>query len=277
MYCKNCGKKLPDNARFCDRCNMSVRKKSDKAELIEELKEERLARRKAQAVQERLRRMQTKQREKRKKMFVLSFSILIIGIISGIVAYLAFVNSSNYNSITNGYIAETETQEASPATPTVTVIHSVTQSEQPRTTAASGTGAVSVNDNGYVEINFNNIRFAYPRGFERRVSDDTSVLAYFSDSDGDAEITVHSEDADDTAAELMKLYADRMGGTVVSSLAGERWYSITISRESKMYHRKAILSDGRVTYYEMVYPQASSKEGEYSENIEYMDNYFTGE
>ena len=54
MYCKNCGKTLPDDARFCDKCNMSVRQEKGKMELIEELKEERLARKKAHEVEDRL-------------------------------------------------------------------------------------------------------------------------------------------------------------------------------------------------------------------------------
>ena len=60
MYCKNCGKELPDDARFCDKCNMSVRKKEGKMDMIEELKEERLARQKAHEIEARLKKISEK-------------------------------------------------------------------------------------------------------------------------------------------------------------------------------------------------------------------------
>ena len=77
MYCKNCGKTLAEDARFCDNCNMSVRKEKGKMDLIEELKEERLARKKAHEVEHRLRSIK-KIRRKRYKIIML----IVLGIIA---------------------------------------------------------------------------------------------------------------------------------------------------------------------------------------------------
>ena len=97
MYCKNCGKKLPDNARFCDRCNVSVRKKSDKMDLIGELKEERLARRKAKAVEERLKKIKKIKSRRRRLVFFVILGIIMLGVISGVFMYINYVKNSTFN------------------------------------------------------------------------------------------------------------------------------------------------------------------------------------
>ena len=76
-YCKKCGKALPDNARFCDRCNTSVRQQSRKKALIDDLKEERLARQKAKEVEKRLRNIK-KIRHRRIKLIIVAVIVLIL-------------------------------------------------------------------------------------------------------------------------------------------------------------------------------------------------------
>lgn len=271
MYCKNCGKKLPDDARFCDRCNMSVRKKEDKMDLIVELKEERLARRKANAVKERLKKMQVQKRKRRNKFIVAVAAIIAIGLISMFCTYI-IVSMDSENNNTINY---TETMETPIATERATaqVVGGAEATTQPQVTPLSGTSAVSVNEDGYIETKIGSIDYAYPRGFEKKEPISNEIL-YLKDSDGGATIIANREATNSSAQELMTSYADKMGGSVVDSLAGDSWYTITISKGSEMYHRKGVLSNGILTYYEMQYPAASEKEGAYTENIEYMDEYF---
>lgn len=274
MYCKNCGKKLPDGARFCDRCNMSVRKKEDKMDLIEELKEERLARRKEKEVKERFKKIQVQKRKRRSKFFVAAAAIIAVGFISAICTYISINNSSDFNQPLN----YTETTETTAPTPRASaqVIGGTQNTAQPQVTPTSGTSAVSVNEDGYVETQVGGIAFAYPRGFEKKNPESNEIL-YLKDSNGGATISANRETTNSPAQDLMKSYADKIGGTVVSSLAGETWYSITVSKDSQMYHRKGIVNNGVLTYYQITYPAASDKEGEYTENIEYMDEFFTAE
>ena len=89
MYCKNCGKTLPDDARFCDKCNMSVSQEKGKMELIEELKEERLARKKAHEVEDRLKNIK-KIRRKR-------YKIIMLIVLGFVIIWGAIVSVSFYN------------------------------------------------------------------------------------------------------------------------------------------------------------------------------------
>ena len=95
MYCKNCGKKLPDDARFCDRCNTSVRKMDNKQELIESLKEERIARRKLKTAQERLKKIK---KVKRKRVQLIVWFVIIfaaLGVVSFAVTNIWFSRHSD--------------------------------------------------------------------------------------------------------------------------------------------------------------------------------------
>ena len=113
MYCKNCGKELPDNARFCDKCNMSVRKKEGKMDMIEELKEERLARKKAYEIEERLKKIK-KVKRKRYRAVVL----MILGVVAVWGAIVGFSFWNNYKDSTlrdaEPELKATEVPEATP-------------------------------------------------------------------------------------------------------------------------------------------------------------------
>ena len=110
MYCKNCGKDLPDNARFCDKCNMSVRKKERKMDLIEELKEERLARQKAHEIEARLKKIR---RVKRKRYRAVALIILAVVLVWGGVIIWTYIQESAKSTITNDR-AEYNTPTATP-------------------------------------------------------------------------------------------------------------------------------------------------------------------
>lgn len=272
MYCKNCGKKLPDDARFCDRCNMSVRKMGNKMDLIEELKEERLARKKEQEVKERFKSIKKTKRRRRSKAVIAVILVLALGIVSGVAMYIHYMNTSDLNRPAAGVTAAPTATAASIPVQTVRVIDG-NSTPSPQITPASGTAAVSPNEDGYIETTVEGAAFAYPRGYERR-NNSSDVLLSLRDSDSEAVITVDAEDTEESAKDLMRGYADRNSGTVAESLAGDDWYSITISNGSENYHRCGIVRAGKHIYYEMRYPTASEKEGEYREDIQYMDDHF---
>lgn len=269
VYCKNCGKKLPDDARFCDRCNMSVRKMESKMEMIEELKEERLARKKAKAVQERYKKMQQKKRHRHRLIAAGIVLILALGVISAVVSNIYYRNTSDFNTPAVTESAQPVQSAGASATPApdAVVVGGA------KSTPASGTAAVSPNSDGYIETVIGGISFAYPRGYERR--NDSGAYLSLKDSNGEAVITVNSEETESAVVDLMKEYIDDMGGTFINSFTGSNWYTVAVSRDSEMYHRCGVLENGVHVWYEMRYPSASDKEGEYTETIEYMDEFLT--
>lgn len=266
MYCKNCGKKLPDDARFCDRCNVSVRKKENKMELIEELKEERLARRKAKAIEERQKKIKRIKRKRRGVVVSVIAVILGIGVISGVIAYINYVQTSTFNDTNIEQATETPTESAAPAVVigggqnnNKTEIPSVTT--QKPTPGSSGT---------YKETSIAGFSFAYPSDFKEEK--DSKYLLRLTD--GDAVITINKEVTGSAPKELMKKYADETGGTPQQSRANDTGYDITISVGSDICHKKSVVSNETEVYYEIRYPASSAKAGQYKTNIEYMDSFF---
>lgn len=265
VYCKNCGKKLPDDARFCDRCNMSVRKMGSKMEMIEELKEERLARKKAKAVQERYKKMQQRKKHRNRMIAGGIALVLVLGIISAVASNVYYRKNSGFNAP-----SVTETPK-----PSQTAGAAASPSAAPGTasTPANGTAAVSPNSDGYIETAVGGVGFAYPRGYER-INGSGAYLS-LRDSTGNAVITADAEETESSVVELMKQYIDSMGGTFVNSFTGSSWYTADVAKGSEMYHRCGVVADGTHVWYEMRYPSASDKEGEYTETIEYMDKFLT--
>ena len=272
MYCKNCGKKLSDDARFCDRCNMSVRKKEDKMELIEELMEERLARRKTKAVEERLKKIKQIRYKKYKTAALITAVILGLGIISGALVFVLYPDNSK--EITD--VAQTtETPQATNAP--VFVIGSE-ETSAPATAAVVPTQTTSVeketvNADGYIEAEIGEKDFAYPRSFSKQKAD--SALLVLSDEHGGGKILANRETSALPPKDLMKKFADKTGGNVIKSLADNDGYEITISVGSDICHRKSVVNNGIETYYEIRYPAQSRSKDQYSKDIEYMDSFIS--
>ncbi len=267
VYCKNCGKKLPDNARFCDRCNMSVRKKEDKMNLIVELKEERLARRKAKAVEER----QKKIKKIKRKRFGIALSVIAVilglGVISGVIAYINFVKNSTFNETTE--IAETTEVPTESAAPAVVIGGGMSNNETNApvvTTEEPIPGLAGV----YTEMSVAGMNFAYPSDFKE--TNDNKTL--HSLTDGNAVISVNKAVTGLIPKDLMKKYADETGGTPLESRANDTGYEITISVGSEICHKKSVIANGAEVYYEMRYPADSVNAAKYETDVEYMDGFF---
>ena len=244
-------------------------------ELIEELKEGRLARQREHAVRDRLKSIKKTKRRRRSKAFAVIMLIVALGIASGIAVYIYYINSSEL-SVPDQITNVSPTPAVSPTIPvqSVTVVGE-NGTAAPKATPAGGTGAVSPNADGYVETIIDGVTAAYPRGYEIR-NDGTGAYLSLKDSDSDAVITFYTEETTSSAKDIMKAYSAKVGGSVPEggSLAGDDWYSITVAKGSETYHSCGVVRNGKHIYYEMRYPSASDKEGEYTEDIAYMDDYF---
>ena len=249
MYCKNCGKSLPDDARFCDKCNMSVRKEKGKMDMIEELKEERLARKKAHEIEERLKKIKKIKRKRYN-----AIALIILGVIA---VWGAIVGVSYYNSWKNSTLKDAQPE----------LIDTEKAEETPSVTDAPI-------DDDYLSLTLSDITIIYPKSFNRSEVDDSDCIASFSDDE--ATIKIDRETAMQTPNELMDKYYQSILNAVIdndASLATDEGYIVTITSGTKIYHKKALIKDGEVLSYEIVYPKDFSEK--YEEYTKYMDEHFT--
>lgn len=230
---------------------MSVRKKEDKMDIIEELKEERLARKKANDIEERLKNIKKIKRKRYISVMTVSICAVVIGGASFAIGYLVTTKGSS------------EHPDNTPV-PTVTV-----------TKKNDNRAEYEVNDDGYITKMVANVSFAYPEGFEEDVTDKTYHL-YLEDKPGGAEIIVNKEITGLTANELIVKYRDSIkNAKAKDSLANTLGYTVTLTADGKIYHKRSFVRDGWEMYYEFRYPENSEKAPQYEDNIKYMDEYFT--
>lgn len=254
-YCKKCGKALPDTARFCDRCNTSVRQQSKKKALIDDLKEERLARQKAKEVEQRLRNIKKIKRRPIKLAVWAIIVLILLGVGSGVASNIIFSNSSSFKNGLN-------------AVPDIT--------EAPSGTEKADSGS-SLNSAGYIETVIAGERFAYPPSFT--AGDSTAAGALIlTDSVGDAKLTAeYAATAQTDPGEAMKSCIDTNGLIAPSGAVSDNTYAVTGTRGESTYHRSGRITGGRELYYELVYPTASVYAEKYKEYAEYMDKFLKGE
>lgn len=252
MYCKNCGKELPDNARFCDKCNMSVRKKEGKMDMIEELKEERLARQKAHEIEARLKKIK---KVKRKRYRAVALIILGVVVVWGVIVGFSFWNNYKDSTLRDAQ-PELQTTEAPESTPAGT-----DDAENDEFTS------IIVDGSGGIEI-------TYPAIFSESEVEDTDCVASFSDEEGKARLIIDSKPATQTPNELMdEYYRSVLNAKSEKSSATDAGYTITLTAGTKIHHKKCLIKDGEAISYEIIYPKDSAQD--YEKYIEYMDEKFT--
>lgn len=247
MYCKNCGKTLPDDARFCDKCNTSVRREKGKMDLIEELKEERLARQKAHEIEDRLKKIKKVRRKRYKIIAIIVLSIIAIwAIIVGITQF-AFLKDSPLR----GQEPQLQTTDTPKNTPTPT-----------ENTIAKK----------YKKQIIDRMTVTYPKAFDE-IEADACISAF---SDGTATIKINVENAITTPVELLDEYYKGILNAEIAegeSKADGDGYTVTVNSGTKKHHKKALIRDGVVYSYEMIYPKDESEK--YEAYTEYMDENFT--
>lgn len=256
MYCKNCGKKLPDDARFCDRCNMSVRKIETKMDIIGELKEERLARRKAKAVEERFKKIQKIRLRKYKIAAYAIIGVIALGIISAFATYIFY--PKEHDEITE---VATETPRPTKKPAIASDKPSVTQTPKPQTV---------VNSDGYIKSDIGGMNFAYPRSFKKQRPG--TYALFLIDENGGGEIIANRVAVSSEPSTMMKNFAAEAGGKPLHSLAGSNGYEIKLSIGHNICYRKSIIDGGMEFYYQFSYPSSSASVPQYEKDIEYMSN-----
>ena len=277
MYCKKCGRKLKDGMRYCDRCGLSVnqsKKGSREAREIEiqELKQERINRK------EKLQKKETKKKRINKRhmnilsaAFIILFCILIIAVI----AYKVTIDKSQ-NEIwrTKDGSVEMNATSVPAATPAPTDKNGNTVTPVPTATAYALTG--EINSDGYRVFDCgNSLTVQYPATFEKqRVNENEKLNVY--DNSGGASIIVGEESASSLQAkQLMTEYTNSQTGKVSYSRAGSGWYIVETSENDIICHRKAIIVNNKIVYYDFTYSTTSSSASTYKGQIEYMDKNFS--
>jgi cytoskeletal protein RodZ len=281
MYCKNCGKHLEEGTRFCDRCGQSVRKSgsSEQAERhrnIEELKEERLNRKKRLAEKEAREAMKNERRKKRRKsnrgVGLFFIIVILLAAVSMLITY-HLVRTDSKNAALNQDVTATATPTATTST---NVVVSTQTTQQPSATASSTTSSTesttaSAGDEEYRVFEINNVGCPYPSSFSKKSVSGTEKLSLV-DTNGGATMSISQEQGvNGTAAELMKEYAGTVGVNPEYSLAGKDNYVITMEKNNTVYHRKCIISGTTAIYYDFQYLKTSSSRAQYEQCIAYID------
>lgn len=253
MYCKNCGRQLKEGMRFCDRCGQSVRKSKQSSQAarhkeIEELKAERLNRKKRLAEKEARQAQKKKRKKKNGNPAVFFVVILLIAVVSVIIGYNMFPKEDN---IGGGTVS--------------------TNSPAVNSTMAAATPAAD-NKGDYTEISVSNVTVPYPTGFHTTpVTGNEKLNA--TDPLGGANMIVMQETKSGEPKDLMKEYITEIGADENSTMhAGSEWYSVTATVQDKVYHRKCVVRNGIAVYYDFTYDTASSAAKKYEKHISYIDS-----
>lgn len=273
MYCKNCGKYLEEGTRFCDRCGQSVRKSGNSEQAvrhqnIEELKEERLNRRKRLAEIDAREAMKNNRKKKRRKknrgVAVFMLIVLLLAVAAIVIAYSITRSSSNIGGENNNQ------QEVPTPTPiSNTVVNTVSG------TSAGGSETPAAQESDYRVFEVNNVACPYPSDFAKKAVSGQEKLS-LEDSVGGGVMSISQEqNVSDTPAELMKEFAGTIGVSPSYSLADNEGYAITMEKNNTVYHRKCILSGSTAIYYDFQYSAMSSSRARYEQCIAYIDNNMT--
>lgn len=232
--------------------------------LIAELKEERLARRRAKSIEEKQRKI--KRIKRRRRGVVISVILIIagLGIISGVVAYINYAGTAFNETGAELLATELPSETAAPA---VIIVGEDGVTKPPVVTTEIPIPAAG---GAYTEFNLAGRAFAYPSEF--KLSDDSSAL--LRAEDGAAVITAGKTVTGSAPKDLMKKYSNETGGTSLKSIADDSGYDITIRVGADICHKKSVVESGTEVWYEIRYPEKSEKSAQYEIYIKYMDSFF---
>ncbi|MBQ2669461.1 MAG: zinc-ribbon domain-containing protein [Clostridia bacterium] len=258
QYCKNCGRQLKDGMRFCDRCGQSVRKAQESGQAarhreINELREERLNRRKRLAEKEE-RQIRAKENKRKKNGKNIAIYILVILLIAVASVLIGFLLAGGSNSSTTSK-SSSQTATTKPySTPVVT--------EAP---AAAGT---------FSEITVGNVRCPYPSGFHSGTVSGNEKMN-LTDPLGGAKMIIAQEAKGGDPIDLAKAYSNSVGASTPDDMRkGDDWYSVTATVNGTVHHRKSIIRNGLSVYYDFEYEKSSGSASTYEGFIEEIDKNF---
>ena len=258
QYCKNCGRQLKDGMRFCDRCGQSVKKAQENGQAarhreINELREERLNRRKRLAEKEE-RQIRAKENKRKKNGKNIAIYILVILLIAVASVLIGFLLAGGSNSSTTSK-SSSQTATTKPySTPVVT--------EAP---AAAGT---------FSEITVGNVRCPYPSGFRSGTVSGNEKMN-LTDPLGGAKMIIAQEAKGGDPIDLAKAYSNSVGASTPDDMRkGDDWYSVTATVNGTVHHRKSIIRNGLSVYYDFEYEKSSGSASTYEGFIEEIDKNF---
>ncbi len=259
MYCKNCGRQLKEGMRYCDRCGQSVRKNRESSRdarqrEIEELKAERLNRKKRLAEKE-AKQARSKERIKSKShAFIFVIIIVLIAAASVLIGYNMFPDNN------------TESAAVNTAAPSAVVA-------SPVPSASPSAGGQSLKD-GYSQVTVANITCPYPSSFRSNTTSGSEKIN-LTDTLGGAGMIIAQDTKIGEPKDMMKEYMAQIGATGDPEMhAASEWYSITAEVNGKVYHRKCIVRNGLSVYYDFTYDAASTAASKYKDYINYIDANF---
>ena len=253
MYCKNCGRQLKEGMRFCDRCGQSVRKNKPSAQEakrqeIEELKNERLNRKKRLAEKEAKQARSKKRKKKNSSGFMFVIVVVLIAILSVIIGYNIFAGGTG--------------EKVSPST----------SPNAMSTTIPASSPSADVSKKGYTEIKIGSVTCPYPSAFHSNTTTGNEKLN-LTDAFGGASMIVSQEAKMGEPKDIMAEYASRCD-EITYSRAGSDWYAITSIDDGVVTHRKCVVRSGLAVYYDFSYNADSASAEKYTEQIEYIDANF---
>ncbi len=260
MYCKNCGRQLKEGMRFCDRCGQSVRKSKESSQAarhreIEELKAERLNRKRRLAEKEAKQALSKERKKKRSKPFIFVIIIILIALASVLIGYNMFPSGDTVNIPVN----------------TDAPVNSAAQTTVPISQSPSPSAAMK---DGYSEITVANVTCPYPSSFRANPTSGSEKLN-LTDSLGGATMVVTQEAKGGEPKDLMKEYISQIGASDDPEMhAGSEWYSVTATVGNSVHHRKCVVRNGLSVYYDFTYDASSSASSKYADYIDYIDSKF---
>lgn len=275
MYCKNCGKYLEEGTRFCDRCGQSVRKSGSSEQAvrhqnIEELKEERLNRKKRLAEMEAREAMKNKRKQKRRRQNRRIAAFLIIVVLLAIVSIVVTYSLTRSSSKLNG-----NNSTPAPAATQAPSSNTVVTTQGTQTSGNTGTSPANSSSGDYRVFEINNVACPYPSDFSKKTVSGNEKLSLVDSVGGGIMSISQEQNVSDSPAELMKDFASTIGVNPSYSLADKEGYAITSEKNNTVYHRKCIISGSTAIYYDFQYSAMSSSRARYEQCIAYIDNNMT--
>ena len=288
MYCKKCGRKLREEARFCDYCGQSTKEtRSQSAPKTTRTQSSS----KARSEYEKNKKQRQIERERVQKNRRTAFFLLLVAIVVAAVLGFASYNMTKTELDKEKQVTEetqtpkttqepieteddTEEEKTSEATPKSTETSQKTEEKNEKYYES-----VAKSCNIYRDDRMDSIRCPYPESFEQGSKSNKNTVISLVDPLNDGAMMICSETVGTgkSASTLMKNYAEGVGGSIKTSRAGDGWYEITFERNNKLNHRKAVVVDGLCVYYDFSYDVDSGESSSYEEYIEYIDYYLDKE
>lgn len=285
LYCKKCGRQLRAEARFCDRCGYVIPKETAKRTTGSAS-----ARKTSTSTAKNDRRRETSKKKTNSGVKVIVFLLfaVLIGAVSGMISYNMMseeTKKTNKEHIIENQIEETEEpieemeETPEPEKEKETAKPSEKPKESKENTKKIAKFSIADKCSTYDNDRMNGIKCPYPDSFVQSSKSNKDTLISYEDSlnDGYMKICVEEIGKSDTASKLMREYTEGLGTKTEHEDSGDGWYEVSFSRNNKYNHRKAVIADGALIYYDFSYDIDSEEQSAYEDYIEYFDYYLDEE